>query len=333
MRVLTASQVHDLFPMATAIDAMAEAVVASSRGNATVPPRHQLLLASPAAEMLVMPGAIHDPALLGAKLWWRLEPDGHPARTDALVLLVDPSTGDEVLLDGSVITDVRTGALTGLAARHLADPATTTALVVGAGRQARTQALALADVLPQLRTIQVSSRTPHRRAAFVERLAAELGAHSRVAVREAPDVAAAASGAGVIVTATTSPEPVVGDEAIAPGTLVCGVGSHDRDSAEIHPETLGRASLVVVDSPAATSVGDIAAPLESGALDPARIAQLGDVLSSSRPVRPPEGITVFKSVGFAAADLVAAQTITRAARDRGLGMYLDMHDDARKEGA
>src|SRR5262249_44468319 len=155
----------------------------------------------------------------------------------------------EILLDGSLITDFRTGAMTGLAAAVLAPDAATVG-IVGAGVQARTQALALLHALPGLEELRISSRREPVRTELIRGLESEAArtASSGVRIVGAASAELACRDADVVVAATTSREPVIDDDWIGDAALVCGVGAHDPGAAELDARTVARAGVVVVDT-------------------------------------------------------------------------------------
>ncbi|RNE56507.1 ornithine cyclodeaminase family protein [Cryobacterium tepidiphilum] len=329
MLILTASDVSEVFGMREAFESVREAAVAHVEARTAVPPRVALRTAETDGEFLVMPGVV-DASVFGTKVWFAFpEAHGSVPATAAMILLVDPGSGQEVLMDGSVITDMRTGAMTGLAAERLAPEGATTLAVIGTGIQARTQALALLHALPAIETIRVTSRSADRRQRFAGGLAAEVAREHRdraVRVVAVDDGEGAVAGAQVVVAATTSAVPVIEDSWLDGDVLVCSVGSHDPRSAEIAPATVGRASTVVVDTyvGGATGAGDVSGPIASGLLDPGSVIELGDLLLGRRsPSRV--GVRIFKSVGFAAADVACARAVLTAARKRRLGRDVALH--------
>ncbi|MBD7919974.1 ornithine cyclodeaminase family protein [Cellulomonas sp. Sa3CUA2] len=324
MLVLTAADVRAVLDMPAAMETTLEAARAHVAGRTSGSGRVALSTASPAGEYLVMPGTVGEDRF-GVKTWYTASYGGAWS-TQALVLVLDPETGDEVLMDGSVITDLRTGAMTGIAATHLAPAGTTVATVIGAGRQARTQALALAVALPGLTTLRLTSRTAARRDALVATLARELAPHG-VEVVGVDDTAVACRGADVVVAATTSSSPVVHREWLGADVLVCGVGSHAPDAAELDAPTVAAAAVVAVDTRAGgvDGAGDLAGPVADGLLRREDVLELGELGAHALPR---SGIRVFKSAGFAAADVTAGHHVARAARAAGLGLRIDLHGPA-----
>ncbi|MBO3087948.1 ornithine cyclodeaminase family protein [Cellulomonas dongxiuzhuiae] len=324
MLVLTAADVRAVLDMPTAMETTLEAARAHVAGRTSASGRVALSTAAPAGDYLVMPGTVGDDRF-GVKTWYTAS-HGGARSTRALVLVLDPETGDEVLMDGSVITDLRTGAMTGIAATHLAPPDASVATVIGAGAQARTQALALAVALPGLTTLRVTSRTAPRRDALVATLTRELAPYG-IEVVGVDDTAVACRGADVVVAATTSSSPVVRQEWLGADVLVCGVGSHAPGAAELDPRTVAAAEVVAVDTRAGgiDGAGDISRPIADGLLRRQDVLELGEL--GAREL-PRSGIRVFKSAGFAAADVTAGHHVARAARAAGLGLRIDLHGPA-----
>lgn len=327
MLVLSAADVSRLFTMKQALAAVEVAAALHVNGHSETPQRHHLSTAQPNGEMLVMPGVVSQ-STFGLKMWYRFDQAlGSIPESSACVLLLDSEYGEEVLLDGGVITDLRTGALTGVAARHLARPDATTVGLIGAGTQARSQAFALVETLPTVRTIRVSSRSRDRLEDFVRRLDEDLTGR-KVVVEIAGCIEECVEDADVVVAATTSSHPVVPDRWVKDGALVCGVGSHDPCSSEIEPATVGRAERVVVDTfrGGIDGAGDVAEPMRKGLLRREDVVELGALVTGAALGRTTStGITIFKSVGFAAADVVAASDVARLAREAGAGVRIDLH--------
>ncbi len=242
------------------------------------------------------------------------------------MLLVSPKTGmAEAILDASYLTNVRTGAMTGVAAEYLARGNAETLGIVGTGAQARTQMDGIVAVRP-IRRIDVWSRSAENVVRFVED-AARL--HPDIEIRGVSTAETAVMESDIVVAATTSSKPVIMDPWVRPGTLVCSVGSHTPDAAEIAPGIVARAARVVVDTRPGSlkGAGDISGPVAAGLFDELRVAELGELVLGHAPGRGSDDeITVFKSVGFAAIDLVAATMVVKEARERGLGSELSLHD-------
>lgn len=237
------------------------------------------------------------------------------------VTLLDPETGVPLsIMDGGYLTAVRTGAASGVATKYLAREDARIAAIFSGGVQARTQLEAICTVrdINEVRVFDVDH-------AQAERFAEEMGGHGPIPAdievvgspREALD------GAHIVVAATTSPSPVFDGDDLSPGAHINGVGSHAPGVRELDTKTLVR-SKIVCDSVEACLVeaGDLLIPIEEGALSESDIhGGLAEVIGGKLPGRQTdEEITLFKSVGLAFQDAVAAQHTYRQAKILGLGM-------------
>ncbi len=299
MRQYDARETHGLLPYAELAEAIGAVLRAAGRGEAVAPPRLHLPLAA-GGTLLVMPAA--DARVAMTKLV-TVHPE-NPAAGRALlageVVVMDAATGERLgILDGAALTQRRTAALSLLAARVLAPAPDGALLVVGSGAQARAHVEAFAAGLGT-RRVFVASRT---------RSGAEaLAAHARGLGLEARAVAGPGEVLGecpLIVTATTSPSPVLSEDGAArvrEDCFIAAVGAFKAAMAEVSPALVRRCRVWVDDvDGAAAEAGDL---LQAG-LDPARdCAPLADALDAPRPARGP---VLFKSVGHALFDLAASR--------------------------
>jgi ornithine cyclodeaminase/alanine dehydrogenase-like protein (mu-crystallin family) len=232
------------------------------------------------------------------------------------VLLHDGETGFlTAVLNASPITEIRTAAVSAVATRLLARPDTRRVAVLGSGVQGRShvEAMRVAVSDPE---IVVWSRTREH----AEALAAEAGAEVAASAEEA------VAGADVVCTATSSPEPIVRREWLAPGTHVNAVGSSIPTTRELDTPTIAAASLFVDRRESTVNEsGDYLIPLAAGAIGPEHIeAEIGEVLVGAHPGRTSsDELTVFKSLGLAVEDLAAAELVVRRARETGAGIEVD----------
>ncbi len=209
---------------------------------------------------------------------------------------------------------VRTGAASGVAAKHLARPGAATLGLIGAGWQAESQLAAIRAAVPSIERVVVSSRTRERAAAFAERHAAEAA--------ESPNEAAACD---VVVTATTSRDPVLRGEWLAQGALVCAIGANDPRARELDSQVIARATLVCCDSldDARLESGDLIEPVAAGQLDWLEVQELHSIVAGELPGRQADAdIVVFKSNGIAPWDVAIAHEVVRRAREHGVGTTL-----------
>jgi ornithine cyclodeaminase len=294
-RILGAGETAARLPYA----ALADAIRDVSLSEIEAPPR----LAVPLPEggvLLVMPAS--DGEIAVTKLV-----TVHPGNTargmptiQGEMVVMEAVTGRRLgFLDGATVTARRTAALSLLAARELAPQPEGPLLVVGAGAQGRSHLEAFREGLGVQRAY-VSSRTPESARILVEH-ARELGMEARVT----EDIEEALAEARLVVTATTSREPVLPGE-VADGTFVAAVGSFEPEAAELHPD-LFPGSTVVVDTMegAKEEAGDLIRAESAGTFRWADATELEEVL---RGGDRPSGTVVFKSVGHSQWDLAAART-------------------------
>jgi len=224
--------------------------------------------------------------------------------TRYVVLLYRLKDGELLaLLDGRLITDLRTGAASGVAARRVPIDRPVTVGLIGSGNQARTQLESLASVY-EVRSVAVYSPTAANRDAFAAESSRALGLNV-IAVRSAEE---AVRGRDVVATASNArtEEPVVRGEWLEGCRLLCAVGNTRRQYAELGVQCFEAAGLVIVDSVhALEEAGELRRARAAGVLPESKTATLAQVIAGETTV-PPEGLVVFKSVGMALQDLALA---------------------------
>lgn len=321
--VLNHAEVEALLPMAECIELMARALGDLARGQAHQPLRMVVKPPGAAGVIALMPAYTSDGPYFGVKSIGvfpgnvALGRDAHQGS----VLLFDGATGEMLaLMNAAAVTAIRTAAVSAVATRLLAREDAGDLAIVGAGIQARTHLAALACVRT-LRRVRVASRRRERGQAF----AADAQARG-VTVEVADSVESAVRGADLIVTATSSSEPVLQREWIAAGAHLNVVGASQPGAREVDSATMTAARLFV-DRRESTlnESGDYLVPAREGRIGPDHIrAELGELLTGARPGRTaPDEITLFKSLGLAVEDLAAARHVYRAAQERGAGVWVE----------
>jgi alanine dehydrogenase len=237
----------------------------------------------------------------------------------AKIVLNDPETALELAdMDGTYITNYRTGAAGGLAARYLSRPESTTLGVIGAGVQARMQVAAVCKVRG-ISLVTIYNRTPARAQILKEELASRYDI--QVAVTEDPQEAVA--GKDIIVTTTASKEPLVQADWISPGTHINAIGADAAGKQELDPAIFSRAKIFVDDWAQAHHSGEINVALTQG-LVPAKnlYGSMGDVVAGKKPGREnSQEITIFDSTGLVIQDLALGKAVYQLAQEKGLGEY------------
>jgi thiomorpholine-carboxylate dehydrogenase len=294
--LLNEDQVRSVLRLDSLIPAMEQALIDFSSGRVAQPVRSLLPISEHAAFLGVMPAVYGE--VTGAKLV-TVYPNntavGLPSH-QALIVLFRSSTGEPLaVMDGRLITEMRTAAVTAVATKLLAKPHARVLAILGSGVQARSHFEAL-RLVRNFEEVRVWSRTPER----ARRFAAEMGARSMPAEQ-------AVRGADVVVTVTGAAEPILRGAWLEPGTLVNAVGAVGPTRRELDEQAM-KSGNIVVDSREAALVesGDVL-------LSHAQVyAELGELLAGSKP-RPPVGTIVFKSLGIAVEDLAAATLAYNAA--------------------
>lgn len=320
MRLLSESDVRRVLPMGDLIEAMADALASFSAGDVTQPVRQVLEIGPEKAYYGVMPAATAKPAAMGAKLVTVYQSNasrGLPSHLATIVLL-DPATGAlEAVMDGRYITEARTAAVSAVSVKLLAADGADHLAIVGSGVQARSHVEAIRRVRP-IRAVRAWSRSRERCEEFARDVLAETG----IPVQCMDSAADAVSGAPIVVLATASRVPVVGDADIAAGAHVVGVGACRPDQQEM-PGTLVARARLFVDSRAGALAesGDVVIPIRSGLFGADHIAgELGEVvLGRVKGRQSSEEITIFKSLGMAVEDVVAAKIAATRAAEAGAG--------------
>lgn len=328
IRILSGADVRQAVTMAQAIEAVKQAYIQLSTGQAVVPLRTPVDVADREAVTLFMPAYLASSDALGAKIvsvFPRNPGRGLPL-IHAAVILVDAETGRPLaLMDGTYLTALRTGAASGAATDLLARPDARVAAIFGAGTQARTQLEAVCTVRP-IEEVWVYDTAPGAAQAYAAEMAAR-GAPFPARVSVAGSPAQALRDADVICTATTSHTPVFDDADLKPGAHVNGVGAYTPQMQEVPAATVARAR-VVVDSRTASlaEAGDLIVPLEQGLLAEDSIhAEIGEVAAGLVAGRTSEAqITFFKSVGVAVQDVAVADLILRQAGELDLGVQVEL---------
>ncbi|MFN8459734.1 MAG: ornithine cyclodeaminase family protein [Anaerolineae bacterium] len=324
LRILSADDVRKALPMSQAIEAMRRAFGQLSANEADLPLRTRLQ--TDQGLLLFMPAFLRQSREIGFKMvsiWGDNPARGLPA-VIAVAMVVDPDTGEpKAILNGEMLTALRTGAGGGLAADVLARPDARTVAIFGSGVQARAQLEAVC-VVRQIQEVHIFGRTP----SSVEKFAAEVTTWP-----DAPKTLIAGSrrdavlGADIVITATTSEKPVFDGRDLGPGTHVTGVGSYAPHMQEVDEETVGKAKIVVDSLQACLAeAGDLIVALEKNVISKVDIhAELGQIVNGERPGRESrEEITFFKSVGLAVQDAAAANEALRAAEVQGLGTMVEL---------
>jgi ornithine cyclodeaminase/alanine dehydrogenase-like protein (mu-crystallin family) len=302
---LTEADVESLLEPADALAPIEECFRRLASGAVDNRPRTRQPLED--GDFAVMSAVDRELGLAGVKAYAAV-----PAGTWFVVDLFDSATGElAAVIEADRLGQLRTGAASGVAAKYLARPGAQSLGVIGCGFQAETQVQCVRAAVSSLRSVVAYCRTEERLNAFCARF----GAEPAESHREAAD-------ADIVVTVTTSRDPVLRGEWLRPGALVCAVGANHRRKRELDNVVLERAAFVCCDSTeqARLESGDLIEPVEVGVLDWLEVHELQEVVSGEIQGRQADDdIIVFKSNGIAAWDVAIGAAALQAARDRGVG--------------
>jgi len=315
--LLNRQQVESLLDLDALVEALAPAMAELSAGRVSMPGRSVAQVEGRHGLLGVMPAYLPQSKTLSCKLVTLFPENKDTPTHQAVVLLFDPASGaPAAMLDGTSITAIRTAAGSALATRLLARPEAERLLIIGTGVQALSHARAVSRVR-KLRDIRVAGRDAAKCAAFAHDLQRELGIPAAACALSA----AAFKDAHVVCATTHTVEPVVRGAWLEPGTHVNSVGMNAAGH-EVDAEAVRRAQVYVEYRAAAL------APPPSGANDLVGAAlrgEIGEVVAGSCPGREsPQQITLYKSVGVAVQDAVAARLVYDAALKRGLGERVEL---------
>jgi alanine dehydrogenase len=305
---LREADVDHLLSPADAVEAVEACFARLARGAVENRPRFRLSLDS--GLLHVLAAADRELGVAGLKSYVGLR-DG----TRFVVVLFAADRPELLgLVEADRLGQLRTGAASAVAAKHLARPAARTLGVIGTGWQAESQVACIRAALPGIERVVVYSRSTGRLEDFCRRFGAEPAEYNRDAAEQ-----------DVVVTVTTSRDPVLRGEWLQPGALVCAVGANRIEARELDNAVLERAAFVCCDSKeqARIEAGDLVEPVERGVLDWLEVHELFEVVSGEVPGRQQDDdIVLFKSLGIAAADLAVGALVLERARERGLGVEL-----------
>jgi alanine dehydrogenase len=319
-------EVKRLITMKEAIEAVEVAYREKGLGRVQMPPKSYLYFTKHDGDLRVMPSYIEAIEMAGVKVV-----NSHPMNPEryglptvmAVLVLVNPPDGRPLCIMGATwLTAMRTGAGSGVATKYLARKDSSVVGIVGAGTQARTQAMAMAEVLKGLREMRVYDRKPEVARRFAEEMSGLLG----LEIRTASSVEECVRDADVVCTTTPSRSPIVMRDWISPGTHINAIGADAPGKEELDPEILKVASIFVDDLEQASHSGEINVPLRKGIISLSDVkGEIGEVVAGRKPGRTSDQeITVYDSTGLSILDVATGELVMRKAEREGVGIWLEV---------
>ena len=312
--ILREEDVRRLLTMPDTLAVLEQAFGAMADGCVVNLPRNRIMLAN--GVLNIHAAAAPTLGVLGYKTYTAFR-EG----VRFVVMLFSAQDGQLLaIVEADWLGRVRTGGTSGLATKYLARPDATTVGLIGAGHQAVTQLMGVCAVR-NITTIYVYSRTPQACKIFCDEMTRVLG----VQVMPVANARQAVEEADILITATTSSEPVLYGEWLKQGCHINAIGSNWANKREIDLSTLQRSYLIVTDSrdQAREEAGDLIIPANEGLFDWNRVYELSEVVGAHGPQRDSlENITLYKGLGIALEDITTAAHIYKLAREHGLGQEL-----------
>jgi alanine dehydrogenase len=326
--ILTDDEVKKLLSLSEVVEAVESAFEQKGLGRVQMPAKIYLYYRKYGGDLRAMPAFLEDLDISAVKIV-----NVHPKNPTenglptvmAVITLIDPSTGAPIaIMGGATITDMRTGAAGGIAAKYLARKDSKVVGLVGAGAQARTQLMALLETYKTLKEVRVWSRTEETKKKFVAEIQQAYG--NVIQVIPVASIKKAVEEADIVVTATPSRKPLVTNDMVSAGMHINCIGADAAGKEELVPNILNRAKIVVDDWEQASHSGEINVPLSRGIITKDDIwAEIGEIVAGFKPGRQSDAeITVFTSTGLAVQDAVTAKIAYSKAIAAKVGRFIKL---------
>ena len=327
--LLSRENLRELLTMREVIEAVGKGFIQYKKGLCTVPVRMPVRTEKTEGLFLFMPACVEKENSFGTKIVSIFPKNREVGLSTiyAVYLLNDPTTGQFLaLMDGILLTAMRTGATSALATKHLARKDATKLGIIGTGAQAAFQAEGICAVRP-IQSISAYDRDPGTVQRFSKTASENLGIPVEVAASPREVV----TQSDVLVTVTTSTVPVFNGNDLRPGTHINAIGTYSPEIREIDDVTVKRARIVVdTYEGCMAEAGDLLIPMRAGVISEESIqADLGEIILGQKPGRERDDeITLFESVGFALEDLVAAFLAYEKAKKKGIGLEFSLEESS-----
>jgi len=323
--LLSRDEVEKLISMLEVIKAVEEAFRAKGLGKVQMPPKSYVNFGRYGGDFRVMPAYLEEMGAAGVKIV-----NVHPQNPKkyglptvmATIMLLDTRNGAPLaIMDGTLITNLRTGAGGAVAAKYLSRKDAKVAAMVGAGVQAKTQLLALKEVR-KIEEVRVKSLHRQRAEQFAKEIGKELGVEANIF----SETKQAVKGADIVVTTTPSTKPILMDDYVEEGMHINAIGADAPGKQELDPKILLRAKIVVDEIEQLLHGGEVNVPFSKGQISKDDIyGDLGEIVTGKKPGRTsPREITVFDSTGLAIQDIATGWIVYKKAKKRGIGREVEM---------
>ena len=325
--LLSEQEIAGLISIQEFMEAVELAFEEDALGYAQNPPKVYLKFPKYNGDLRVMPAYLERQDVASVKIV-SVHPDNLQkyglSTVRGLILLLDPRNGALLsIMEGKLITAMRTAAAGGIAAKYLANKNSKIAVFIGAGAQARTQFLALLSVFPSLEMIKVWDISPKAVDMFISDMKPKA---NQIELSIANNIAEAVQDADIVTTTTPSKEPLILDSWVSEGTHFNCIGADAPGKEELDPKILRKAKIVVDDYEQACHSGEINVPISKGLINKKDIwAELGEILTGKKVGRASDkDVTVFDSTGIAVQDAITAKLVYQKALQKQQGSFINM---------
>ena len=315
--------------MNNALAAVEHAFIASTQGKTVMPSKIYLDLPACRGDFRAMPAYVDGMAGLKWVSSYPYNFENDMPSVLATIILCEPKTSYPLaIMDGTYITNMRTGAAGGLAAKYLARQNTSVVGIVGAGKQAETQLLAICKTIPSIELVRLFDVHNDASTIFAEKFNKLLNVGLKV-VESIEEVVEC----DILVTTTPSKSPIIGKNHIRPGTHINAIGADAQGKEELAPEILTTAKIVVDDIEQASHSGEINVPLSRGLITMEHIySTLGEIAAGIKKGRESEEeITVFDSTGLAIQDIACANYVYQKSKGKACTYFTFFEQQERHE--
>lgn len=327
--LLSTNDMKKLLHMNDVLAAVETAFRLRGLGRVQMPPKMYLFFEKYNGDIRCMPSYIEDLDISAVKIV-NVHPDNpkknHMRTVMATLVLIDPRTGAPIaVMDGSHITDMRTGAASGVASKYLARKDSRNLGMIGAGTQSRTQILAILDTFTRLDEVRIFDILPAASKALCEEVQRDHSKRIRL-VKAVDDPKDAVEGMDIVCTCTPARKPIVRESWVSKGQHFNCIGADAPGKQEMEGAILKKAKVVIDDWEQASHSGEINVPISQGLLSQEDIyGNIGDIVAGKLPGRRShEEITVFCSTGLAIQDAATAKLAYDAAKKKKAGHVFEM---------
>jgi len=324
--LLTDDEVKKLFSMDEVMEAVEQAFREKGLGQVQMPAKVYIFYKKYNGDLRTMPSYLEKLDVSAVKIV-NVHPDNRTKynlpTVMAVIVLIDPKNGAPIaIMSGTTVTDMRTGASGGIAAKYLARKDSKVVGLVGAGMQAHTQLMALLEVYRKLDEVRVWSRSEETKQNFVTETRRAYGHLCKII--PVKTIKESVEEADIVVTTTPSRQPLVMNDMVSSGMHFNCIGADAPGKEELDPAILKRAKIVVDDWEQASHSGEINVPLSQGSITKKNVwAEIGEIAAGLKSGRQRQDeITIFMSTGLAVQDAVTAKIAYDKAIKKKIGRFI-----------